>query len=551
MASEENVVAAKSRWIAMSNRIEHITIVGGGTAGWLTAAILHSHHNILRDRQELKISVIESPMIPTIGVGESTISTMPRNMQRLGIDEAELIRRSNASFKLAVHFQDWARTPDGKPHNFYHPLNFPPHIRGYSPAYHFKRFGPNWPGTSLAENTMPNVALIKAGKGPRHLYGPNYDQAINYAYHIDASLFSQYIREVAISRGVEHIRDEVNDVIFDEKGAVSALQLERGGRHPVEFVIDCTGFKSVIIGKMRTKRFLPLGNRLLNDRAIPLQLPYRNPADIEPCTRATALGAGWVWRVPLYSRLGTGYVYSSAFRTDEEARDEFLGYLRHSGDLASDAPDPDTHVIQMRIGYLPEPWVKNCLAIGLSSGFVEPLEATAIFTIESSIARFSSNFPEKDCDPSLSRDYNRLYGNLMTEIADFLQFNYFTSNRTEPYWIQARDPVNLTDWLRDKIDVLQHRLPNSDDTLNTLLFGFWSYTFVMMQKGFMSKITFPLEKSIVSEDWINFGQNLKAQVTQLVNTLPSHHDLLTNIRTSGPGPQARSIDAILERAIRR
>src|SRR5262249_2492051 len=161
---------------------------------------------------------------------------------------------------------------------------------------------------------------------------------------------------------------------------------------------------------------------------IPVQIPHRDPTKIEPCTRATALGAGWVWRVPLYSRLGTGYVYSSVFRSDDEARAEFFAHLRAIGDLPAGAPDPETRIIKMRTGTSRKPWVKNCVAIGLSGGFVEPLEATAIFMIELAARYFIRHFPDRNSDPLLAKRYNAIMTALYANIRDFIQMHYVTSN---------------------------------------------------------------------------------------------------------------------------
>jgi hypothetical protein len=204
---------------------------------------------------------------------------------------------------------------------------------------------------------------------------------------------------------------------------------------------------------MGAEPFVTAGDRLLNDRAIPLQIAHCDRTKIEPCTRATALGAGWVWRVPLYSRLGTGYVYSSAFRSDDEARAEFLGHLRAIGELPADAPEPETRVIRMRVGYTRQPWIKNCVAIGLSAGFVEPLEATAIYSIDAAATRLVMNFPDKQCSPALAKEYNARAAQLTEEILDFLQMIYVTSNRTEPYWIAVREETRRSEWLRDKLEV--------------------------------------------------------------------------------------------------
>jgi tryptophan halogenase len=520
----------------MNNRIEHITIVGGGTAGWLTALILNAGLNNHSDRP-IKITLIESPNIPTIGVGESSIQNLKDTLKFIGIDESEFILRCNASFKLGVHFVDWSRADGSTSSKFFHPLENPPACGGFSPAYHFGKFGPHWLGTSYGENVMPNAAVIAAGRGPRIAEAGNYLWEINYAYHLDAGLFADFMRDFATAHGIEHIRDDVVDVLLNETGAIEALQLDRGKRYPVEFVVDCTGFKSLIWSRMGAEPFISAGDRLLNDRAIPLQLPHPDPTKIEPCTRAIALGAGWAWRVPLYSRVGTGYVYSSAFRSDDEARAEFIAHLRASGDLPPDAPEPDSRVIKMRVGYTRQPWIKNCVAIGLSGGFVEPLEATAIYTIDAAAHRLVMNFPDKQCSPPFANAYNARSTALNADIIDFLQVLFRTSNREEPYWQAVRKDTKLSDWLQDKLELWRYRLPDLDDTYDKRLFDFSNYIYVLYPKGYFANIVGPIEGSIRHEHWQGYGRALKGEVAKLMNRLPSHYELLTAIRTGRSAPK--------------
>lgn len=521
----------------MSNRVERVTIVGGGTAGWLTALILNANLNkTIRDRP-VKIVLVEPLNIPSIGVGESTIQNLKTTLSSIGIGETEFLLRCNASFKMGVHFIDWSRATGSTASKFFHPLSNPPACGGYSPAYHFRRFGPHVFGMPFGESVMPNASVIAAGKGPRPLGYSDYYWDINYAYHMDAALFANFMRDFAVARGIEHLRDDVVDVVLDEAGAIEALQLNQRGRYPVEFVVDCTGFKSLIWSRMGAESFVSAGDRLLNDRAIPIQLPHRDPTKIESCTRATALGAGWSWRVPLYSRVGTGYVYSSAFRSDDEALAEFITHLRATGDLPADAAEPEARVIKMRVGYTRQPWIKNCVAIGLSSGFVEPLEATAIYSIDAAAHRLVMNFPDRQCNPALAKAYNERSTALMEEIVDFLQLFYRTSNREEPYWQAVRRDTKLSDWLSDKLELWRCRFPDLDDTHNNNLFDFSNYIFVLYPKGYFANIQSPLEGSIRREDWQAFGQELKTNVTKLINTLPSHYELLTHIRAAGAAPK--------------
>ena len=530
---------------AMAKPIEQVTIVGGGTAGWLTAIILNANLNMAGEKPRVLVTLIESPNIPTIGVGESTIQNLKNTLKRSGLDEAEFLRRSNGSFKLGVRFLDWSKRGDGD--NFFHPLDNPPLCGGLTPAYHFKKFGAHWLGTSFGENVAPNASIIAAGKGPRPLAAPSYQYDVNYAYHVDAGQFAELMRHFATARGVKHIRDDVVDIEQTESGMISALHLRNVGRHPVEFVVDCSGFRALVWNRMGARPFIHANNRLFNDRAIPLQVEHRDPTKIEPCTRAQALSAGWAWRVPLYNRVGTGYVYSSAFITDDQAKAEFVSHLRKTGDLAADAPEPDTRVIQMRIGHTPEPWIKNCVAIGLSQGFVEPLEATAIYSIDVSARRLVMNFPDKDFAPELAKAYNSRAARMTEEVIDFLQLNYLTSNRDEPFWRANRNNTTISDWLRDRLELWKRRFPDMDDTEGRVLFDSNNFLYVLYPKRYFENIRPPLEHLLRREDWKSFGRELKQFTDQLKTMLPSHFDLLTHIRTGGT--QAEQANPKLEKLL--
>lgn len=522
----------------MTNRIEHITVVGGGTAGWMTATILNRFLNAVRDGPGVKVTVIESPDIPTVGVGEATVAGMSMLLNQLGVDEAEFMRRCNASFKLAVRFNNWALDGAGRPTSYLHPFNYPDFLNGVCPAYHFNKFGPHQGCTNLADSLVPNTALIDACKGPRYLDGKNYEHEINYAYHLDAGLFGRFLRDVGVSQGIQHIQDDVTEIAQDERGFIRELNLKRRGAFPVEFVVDCTGFKGLILQQVLGESFEPLGETLLCDRAIPVQLPHRNPTRLEPCTSSSALGAGWVWRVPLYSRLGTGYVFSSAFRTDDEARDEFFRHLRGIGDLPADAPDPETRVIHMKTGRAQRAWVKNCVAIGLSSGFVEPLESTAIYMIEMAGRWLVSHLPDREVNPVFADRYNTLMSSLFDEVKDFIVSHYRTSNRGDPFWLAARNDIKMPESLEKSLALWQHVLPDVPDTDGDKLFNFWNYIYTLWPKGYFVGKEFPLEGSIARRDWDAFGRHLTNIRGRLTSTLPDHYQLLTRIREGASATSA-------------
>lgn len=517
------------------NRITGVTIVGGGTAGWVTAMVLNSALNGHSDGPRVRITLIESPNVPTVGVGESTVPGMPRLLQQLGIDEKQFMRQCNASFKLGVRFVHWHEDHDGRPLEYFNLFNSPVAIHGLNPGYHFHRFaGPERYG-EFADALVPNGDLIRARRGPRRAEAGDYEGEIGYAYHVDAALFALFLRDLCVARGVEHLLDDVVDVQQGEGGFVTALKLRERGLLPVQLVVDCTGFRSRIIGQVLGEPFEPYSDVLLCDSALAVQIPHPEPGQIEPCTRSTALGAGWAWRVPLHSRVGTGYVFSSRFRSDEEAIHEFLGFL------GPQAKDAEPKVIRMRIGRMRRHWVKNCVAIGLSSGFIEPLEATAIYMIETAARWLVRHFPDRAMSPQLADSYNRLTNTLYEEIRDFIVLHYYSSNRREPFWLAARQEIELPAALATRLELWRTTLPNAIDTTGDRLFDAWNYLDVLYCKGTFRDCSYPLEGSISRADWDGFTRRLANFKRRLVAGLPDHFELLEAIRAAAERDDNRHV----------
>ncbi len=518
----------------MVNRIEEVTIVGGGTAGWITALSLTTLLNARREGPGIRVTLVESPNIPRIGVGESTVLEMRNLVRKLGLDEAEFIRRCNVSFKLAARFVNWSVGNSGEFIDYFNPFSTYRYVGRKDPTYHFHKFGLPDDCVDFEDSLVPVGAIIRQLRGPRRLGGKQFQSQTGYSYHLDAALFADYLRDVSLGRGIRHILDDVVDVQQDERGFVSHLQLKQGGPHPVQFVVDCSGFKSLIIQKVLGEPFVPFGQHLLCDRALAVQIPHVNPTRIEPCTRATALGAGWVWRVPLYNRLGTGYVYSSAFRTEQQALDEFRAHL---GDQAGEI---EPLSLSMRIGRMRRSWVKNCVAIGLSGGFVEPLEATAIFITSVSAGWLARLFPDKAVNPVRAKRFNLHMEQLYDEVRDFIVMHYYTSNRPEPFWRAARSEIELPDSLRENLELWRHALPTKQDIPKNVLFGHVSYIYALYAKGYFQDVSFPMEGSISRRDWDIFSKQLRTLKDGLLRTLPDHYELLTHIRQSvgdgGPDP---------------
>ncbi len=525
----------------MSQRIDQITIVGGGTAGWLTALTLQSFLNSRRDQKPVAVTVIESPNIPTIGVGEATIRGIANLLRQIGINERDFMRRCNATFKLAAEFIGWNQDENGKPIYFLHPFNFPRPLDGINPAYHFLRHG-SVNGTKAAEALTWNQAIITNRKGPRPLGGKDYEAVVSYAYHLDAALFGAFLRETAVERGVMRIEDDVLDAEIDERGYVTSLKLERNGSHPIKLVIDCTGFRSIILQGKLNEEFIPYSDHLLNDRALPVQIPIPTDKPLPCATRATALTAGWVFRVPLAERVGTGYVYSSHFKSDDEARAEFIAHLRETGDLTEDMPDPEPKIIRMKNGRTRRAWVGNCIAIGLANGFVEPLEATAIYTIESASRWLVNYFPDEGMNPVFAEAFNRRMEGLYAEIRDFLSMHYFTSNRPEPFWQAAREPGRPPERLMEQLRLWKHTLPSDQDMFYKGLFGEWNYLYCLWEKGYWKGDNYPLTPLVSEESWRDFERHIQTATQDLLRRLPDHRALLSEIRGEAPAqPSYQSV----------
>ena len=509
----------------MSNRIDEVTIVGGGTAGWLTATFLATALNSLNREHPVKITLIESPSIPTVGVGESTLASMPQMLEVLGIDEKAFIKRCNVTFKCAGRFVNWNVDSEGRPRTFITPFNGADPIKGYHPAYYFNRFGSVSGRPDYADNMMPNQGVIDHFRGPRTKSMGDYEGVIGYSYHLDAKLFAEQLREIAQARGVHHILDDVIDVGQASNGFINRLTLKEAGDMPVKFVVDCSGFRGLIMREVLQEPFVSYDDVFLADSAIPVMVPHTDTSKIRPCTTATGLSAGWMWNVPLYNRVGTGYVYSSKFIDDDQAMTELMAQL---GDVE---PLNDPKPIRFRVGVSRRAWVKNCVAIGLSGSFVEPLEATAIGMIEKAARWLCAYFPDAGVSEVLAKRYNQLMDETQNEARDFIFMHYYLSNREDtPFWKAVVHDLPVPQSLQEKLDLWRVALPAQDMTLNHQMFDWENYLYALYGKGFFDNMQSTLGDSLQKSDWVEYSKMLDQARHNMVTHLPNHYDLLTHIR---------------------
>ena len=416
-------------------RIQRIVIIGGGSAGWMTAAALS--RAIERD---CSITLVESEEIGTVGVGEATIPPIKLFNDVLGIDEDEFVRRTKGTFKLGIQFIDWARIG----HRYFHP--FGSYGRPFDLVqiqHHWQRAHADGRAASLDEYCMA-WAAAKAGRFDQPSNDPrSVLSTYLYAYHFDANLYARYLREFAQTRRVKRLEGKVVAVNQNpESGFVESVRMEDGTVLGGELFIDCSGFRALLIEGALKSGYESWSHWLPCDRA--LTVPCES-AELSPYTRATAHTAGWQWRIPLQHRTGNGHVYSSSFIGDDEAA---ATLMRNLDGKALGEP----RMIRFATGRRKVYWNKNVIAIGLSSGFIEPLESTAIHLIQAGVSKLLAYFPDKEFDPLVIREYNRVAIAEVERIRDFIILHYCLNTRGDSEMWRYCASMPLPETLQYKIE---------------------------------------------------------------------------------------------------
>jgi len=519
----------------MGRPLRSITIVGGGTAGWLAASFLNRFCKSKDAKHQLEITLIESPTIPIVGVGEASLPGMVVLLNQLGVSESEFFKLTDATFKVAAHFINWNHDDKGRPAEFLNILNAPGGIDGRQLADYFITFDPARaaPDAGLAYvRSFSSVAeMVRGNLAPRRPGEPEFSGEVGYTYHFDATKLATFLRDVATSRGVKHVLDDVDEVNLDERGFVKSLTLRRQGEYAVDLVIDCTGFRGSILQQALGEPFEPYGDYLLNDRAAVVQIPHKDPNVIAPTTRATGFSAGWNFNIPLTTRVGTGYIFSSKFISDDEAIEELLAFY---GDQAKGC---EPRIIPIRTGRVRKAWVKNCVALGLAGGFIEPLEATAIFMTDLGVRWLQHYLPTQDFEPELAAAYNRQVSRVYEEVRDFIQAHYHLNNRQDSeYWKTAREGMKLSDRLQENLKLWRHTTPESLDLDSAYLFSSPVYTLLLIAKGFYKDVRLARASTLSREAYERYRTAArKARPAQLTGLI-SHAEFL---KTGGKAPAGR------------
>jgi len=420
----------------MIKPVDNIVIVGGGSSGWITAAML------VKQFPQKKITVIESPDVPTVGVGESTLGQFKTLCLFLELDEYEFMRKTDASYKMSIQFTDFYEKDSG---SFHYPFGTPfekSTIRGMNDWLYKKIFYPDTPITDFVDCFFPAAALFNNNKFSLNKNGEfdNYTPVTDVAYHFDAIKFANYLRQdYCKPRGVKHVQATVVDAKINDDG-IEKLILNNGEEVVANLFIDCTGFKSLLIGEYLKQTFTDYSHILPNNRAWACQVPYKNKElELQAFTNCTAIGHGWVWNTPVWSRLGTGYVYSDKFISPEDAKEEFKQYLMSNKMVIPRTREEVDQLkfkdVPMRIGSYKKTFVKNVVAIGLSAAFIEPLESNGLLTVHEWVF-YLMRLLTRPAITQYDKDaYNTTTFNHWESFANFVAHHYALSIRTDTeYW---------------------------------------------------------------------------------------------------------------------
>lgn len=506
----------------MSKTIDSILIVGGGTAGWMAAAYLARH--LGSDLPNgVKITLVESSDIPVIGVGEGTFPSIRTTLGLIGIDEAEFIRKADATFKQGIKFVNWQTNPNTPEHFYYNLFENPHRIQNreeLAPYWAFRHAEAN---PSFSDSVSFQHGICENKKAPKQQGDKGFFAPMNYAYHLDAGKLAELLKEHSLRLGIKHLIGTVDKVNLKENGEIASVRLEDGKELEADMFIDCTGFAAVLIDKTMGSKLKPVDDVLFVDRALVAQVPYEDEmCPIASSTLSTAQEAGWLWDIGLRHRRGTGHVYSSRHSTDEQAERVLEEYLGKSAKNAS------PRLLKMKTGYRETHWIKNCVSVGLSGGFLEPLEATGIVLIEAAIRMIGDYFPRYgDFDVS-AKHFNRAMRERYEDAVSFVKLHYYLSKRDDnAFWIDNRNDDSVPDYLLEKLELWKHRLPRVDDFhSNNRMFSHEIYQYILLGMGFKPDIirnqsAFPFIRQ--ADEEFNNVQLAKENAVQM---MPSHRDLI-------------------------
>ena len=500
----------------MQSILKEIVIVGGGSAGWMTAAALSS----LLDPKDVTVTLVESDQIGTIGVGEATIPDIINFNRMLGIGEAEFMKATNATFKLGIEFVDWGR----KGGRYIHP--FGQHgvdMQGID----FHNF---WLHSQAAGNDQPienySLCSVLAKRNKFALPDPNPRSVLShvrYAYHFDATLYAGFLRNYAEARGVRRVEGKIQQVEqAGESGFIKGLRLDNGSAVTGDFFFDCSGFRALLTAETLGVPFLDWSHWLPCNSALAVPCSHNGP--LTPYTRSTAKASGWQWRIPTQQRTGNGHIYCRDFISDDEATSVLLDGL-------DGEPLASPRQIRFTAGHRREFWTGNCIAVGLAAGFLEPLESTSIYLIQEGISRFISLFPTADIPQIVRDEYNRHMRTEFEQVRDFIILHFCATERDDsPFWKYCRE-MSIPDSLKYKIELFREagRIFRYEEELFTRP----SWVAVMLGQGVIPKGPDPIVSTLPPGEVSGSIESMRAAMEQAADKAPTHEQFIAHYCAAG------------------
>lgn len=494
---------------------QHIVILGGGTAGWMTAAALCK----LLPAEQYQISLVESEQIGTVGVGEATVPHLRFFNHRLGIDEAEFIKATQATFKLGIEFVNWSATPS----SYIHPF------AEFGEPYQGIPFHQLW---TKYQQQQANINIDEFSFAAQACYQNKFDfpsndlsslsSSYSYAYHINATAYAEYLRVFAEKAGVKRIEGKVDEVIYRASDQyIEQLILTSGQRISGDFFIDCSGFRSRLLGKVLAVEFEDWSHWLPCDSAIAMASSELKQK--KPYTRSTAHSAGWQWQIPLQHRTGNGHVYASEFMSSEQA-------LKILSDNIEGEALSEPNYLKFQTGKRKKSWSHNCVAIGLSSGFLEPLESTSIYLIQSAIMKLVELLPRQAQMPVLANEFNRCMDLELERIRDFLILHYCITGRQDSEFWRYCSNMSLPDSLAEKIDLFKHCGHIVEYEQGMFLEPSW--VAVYLGQHCFSQHYDPRVEQLSAAELEQLMSRFKQKISKTLLDTPEHADILKKMLTS-------------------
>jgi len=515
----------------MNNIVRKVVIVGGGTAGWLTAGVIAAEHNA-KSESGLQVTLIESPEVNTVGVGEGTWPTMRETLDKIGIDETDLFRECEASFKQGAKFSKWVT---GEENDFYyHPLVLP---QGYTKTDLVFPWQKHRAEISFADAVSYQGHICEQGRAPKLISTPEYAGIANYAYHLNAVKLGQFLQKHCIEKlGVNHVVDHVIKINSADNGDIASVTTKEHGDIAGDLFIDCSGMSSIILGKHFKVPFISKKHILFNDTALAVQVPYPDEnSPIASHTISTAQSCGWIWDIGLPSRRGVGYAYSSEHTNEKEAEVELRAYIESSIGKA-ETDKLSVRKISFNPGHREKFWHKNCVAIGMASGFLEPLEASALVLVELAAAKISKEMPAtRETMDIVAKRYNKQFLYRWERIIAFLKLHYVLTQRTDSaYWRDNCNPETIPESLQELLSLWKHQPPGPQDFHHVEeVFPSSSWQYVLYGMGFKTQEN-TVSRKFVDEEIAHQFFNENAQLTKkYLSVLPSNRELINKIKEYG------------------